>query len=76
MSLRNNTQSIVKPGIYPMLYTFFEDSGKLCHDPFLMQVDTTLSTSASGVAIWGLGTEVSKLTFKNELMYWQLFQKG
>ena len=44
MSLGNNPQSIVNPGIYPMLYTFFEDSGVLRRDPFLMQVDTILSS--------------------------------
>ena len=63
ISLANFPQSIVKPGIYPMLYAFFDDSGYLRRDPFLMQVDAVLSTVASGVAILGLGTEVSKLTF-------------
>ena len=64
MSLRNNSQSIVKPGFYPILYIFFKDNCELRHDPFLMQVDTFLSASASGGAILGLGTEVSKLTFQ------------
>ena len=75
MSLGNNSQSIVNPGIYPMLYTFFEDSGVLRRDPFLMQVDTILSTSASGVAILGLGTEVSKLTFQERVDVLEIVSK-
>jgi len=75
MSLGNNPQSIVNPGIYPMLYTFFEDSGLLRHDPFLMQVDTILSTSASGVSILGLGTEVSKLTFQERVDVLEIVSK-
>ena len=75
MLLRNNPQSIVKHGIYPMLYTLFEDNGELRHDPFLMQVDTILSTSASGVAILGLGTEVSKLTFQERVDLMLIFSK-
>ena len=57
----------MKPGIYPILYTFFEDNDTLCHDPLLMQVDTILSASASGVTILGLGAEVSKLTFQERV---------
>ena len=65
----------MKPGIYPMLNTFFEDNGELRHDPFLMQLDTILSTSASGVAILGLGTEVSKLTFQERVDVLEIISK-
>jgi 2-keto-3-deoxy-L-arabinonate dehydratase len=53
----------VAPGIYPMLYAFFDDHGALRQDPFRVQVDTVLNSKAAGVAILGLGTEVSKLSF-------------
>ncbi len=53
----------IAPGIYPMLYAFFDNHGALRQDPFRVQVDTALNSKAAGVAILGLGTEVSKLTF-------------
>lgn len=52
----------VKPGIYPMLYSFFDDQGGLRLEPFQAQVDVVLANGAAGVAILGLGTEVSRLT--------------
>ena len=52
----------IEPGIYPMLYSFFDEQRKLRIDPFLQQVDIALSSSAAGVAILGLATEVSRLT--------------
>ena len=55
--------SSIAPGIYPMLYAFFDDDGALRQDPFRVQVDTVLNSKAAGVAILGLGTEVSKLSF-------------
>jgi len=54
-------------GIYPMLYTFFDDRGALRRDPFRVQVDAALGTKAAGVAILGLGTEVSKLSFDERI---------
>ncbi len=55
-------QNALPCGLYPMLYAFFEENGNLRTDPFLQQVDAALATSAAGVAILGLATEVSKLT--------------
>ena len=63
IALHDNSPAVVVPGIYPMLYAFFDDRGVLRQDPFRRQVDAALGTQASGVAILGLGTEVSKLTF-------------
>jgi 2-keto-3-deoxy-L-arabinonate dehydratase len=57
----------VAPGIYPMLYAFFDDHGALRQDPFRVQVDAALGTQAAGVAILGLGTEVSKLSFDERI---------
>ena len=63
IALHDNSPVVVGPGIYPMLYAFFDDRGVLRQDPFRRQVDAALGTQAAGVAILGLGTEVSKLTF-------------
>ena len=67
MELSYNSPSTVAPGIYPMLYAFFDDRGVLRQDPFRRQVDAALGTQAAGVAILGLGTEVSKLTFDERI---------
>jgi 4-hydroxy-tetrahydrodipicolinate synthase len=67
MALRENSGAIVAPGIYPMLYAFFDDHGALRQDPFRVQVDAALGTQAAGVAILGLGTEVSKLSFDERI---------
>jgi 2-keto-3-deoxy-L-arabinonate dehydratase len=67
IALRDNSPAVVGSGIYPMLYAFFDDRGVLRQDPFRLQVDVALGTQASGVAILGLGTEVSKLTFDERI---------
>ena len=67
IALHDNSPAVVVPGIYPMLYAFFDDRGVLRQDPFRLQVDAALGTQAAGVAILGLGTEVSKLTFDERI---------
>ena len=67
IALQDNSPAVVSPGIYPMLYAFFDDRGVLRQDPFRRQVDAALGTQAAGVAILGLGTEVSKLTFDERI---------
>jgi len=67
IGVRDNSPAVVGPGIYPMLYAFFDDRGVLRQDPFRLQVDVALGTQAAGVAILGLGTEVSKLTFDERI---------
>jgi len=57
----------ISPGIYPMLYSFFDEQGVLQPDPFRIQVDAAVSNDAAGVAILGLGTEVSKLSTDERL---------
>ncbi len=57
----------VLPGIYPMLYSFFDEAGRLRLDPFRLQVDAAIANHATGIAILGLGTEVSKLTVDERL---------
>ena len=67
IALRDNSPAVIGSGIYPMLYAFFDDRGVLRQDPFRRQVDAALGTQAAGVAILGLGTEVSKLTFDERI---------
>lgn len=49
-------------GIYPMLYAFFDASGKLDKEATRRQVRACVSHGAHGVAVLGLGTEVHRLS--------------
>lgn len=55
-----NTQ--IPSGIYPMMYSFFEDNGKLRYPMLDLQIDIALEHQATGIAILGLATEVNMLT--------------
>lgn len=48
-------------GIYPMLYAFFDQSGRLDRDAMVRQVRAAKCGGAHGIAVLGLGTEVGKL---------------
>ncbi len=48
-------------GTYPMLYAFFDAAGALSRPAFSRQVGAALACGSAGVAVLGLGTEVSKL---------------
>jgi 4-hydroxy-tetrahydrodipicolinate synthase len=45
-----------------MLYAFFDEAGGLDREAMRRQVDYSVEAGAHGIAILGLGTEVSKLT--------------
>jgi 2-keto-3-deoxy-L-arabinonate dehydratase len=49
-------------GIYPMLYAFFDERGRLDRTAFRRQIEAVLAAGAHGVAILGLMTEVSALS--------------
>ena len=49
-------------GIYPMQYAFFGPDGALDRDAMGRQAEACIAKGAHGIAILGLGTEVSKLT--------------
>lgn len=49
-------------GTYPMLYAFFDEAGHLSRDAFARQIAAALACGAAGIAVLGLGTEVSKLS--------------
>lgn len=49
-------------GVYPMLYAFFDEYGRLDRAAMRTQVDYCVANDAHGIAALGLGTEVSKLS--------------
>ncbi|HEX7810921.1 MAG TPA: dihydrodipicolinate synthase family protein [Burkholderiales bacterium] len=59
-------------GIYPMLYAFFAADGKLDREATRRQVEAYVRNGAHGMAVLGLGTEVSKLTDteRRQLVEW------
>lgn len=48
-------------GVYPVLYAFFDKSGKLDDGLMRYQVDKCIAAGAQGIAVLGLVTEVHKL---------------
>lgn len=49
-------------GIYPMLYAFFREDGRLDEMAIRLQVRAAIAHGAHGLAALGLGTEVGKLS--------------
>jgi len=49
-------------GIYPMMYCFFDRSGRLDRGAMRRQVEACVRGGAHGIAVLGLATEVAKLT--------------
>lgn len=49
-------------GTYPMLYAFFDEQGRLRRDAITRQVAASIACRAAGIAVLGLGTEVTKLS--------------
>lgn len=61
-------------GIYPMLYAFFDEAGRLRRDAVSRQVEATIVSNAAGIAVLGLGTEAHKLGLaeRRSLVEWTL----
>lgn len=59
-------------GVYPMLYAFFDQRGGLDREAMRRQVQYCIVSGAHGIAVLGLGTEVSKLTSdeRRTIMAW------
>ena len=59
-------------GVYPMLYAFFEAGGGLDRAAMRAQVEYCIANGAHGVAVLGLGTEVSKLSAaeRRQILEW------
>ncbi len=65
-------------GIYPMLYAFFREDGRLDEAAIRRQVQAALAHGAHGLAALGLGTEVGKLSSSErvELLGWAADELG
>lgn len=48
-------------GVYPILYSFFDESGKLDREAMRRQVEGCIAGGAHGIVVMGLATEVGKL---------------
>lgn len=48
-------------GVYPILYSFFDDAGQLDREAMRRQVEGCINGGAHGIAVMGLATEVGKL---------------
>ena len=59
-------------GVYPMLYAFFGAGGGLDRAALRAQVEYCVASGAHGIAVLGLGTEVSKLSAdeREEVVAW------
>lgn len=49
-------------GVYPILYAFFDEQGRLDHEAMRIQVEHCIAQSAHGIAVLGLVTEVHRMT--------------
>lgn len=48
-------------GVYPILYSFFDEQGQLDRNAMRRQVEGCIAAGAHGITIMGLATEVGKL---------------
>ena len=55
------------PGIYPMVYSFFNRDSNLRLDAFEVQAETVAQSAAAGSAALGIGSEASKLSLSERL---------
>jgi len=49
-------------GVYPILYAFWDERGRLDHAAMRLQVEHCIAAGAHGIAVLGLVTEVNRLT--------------
>ena len=59
-------------GVYPILYAFFDEAGKLDRRAMRAQVNGCIAAGAHGVAVMGLATEVGKLDVRErrQILEW------
>lgn len=55
------TQQTNFNGVYPILYSFFDQNGELDRNAMRRQVEGCIAGGAHGIAVMGLATEVGKL---------------
>jgi len=65
-------------GTYPMLYAFFDEQGRLRRDAITRQISASIACRAAGIAVLGLGTEVTKLSRaeRHSLVEWVIEDVG
>jgi len=65
-------------GIYPMLYTFYNDRGELDHDAFVRQIEACIASGVHGIALLGIVGEYNKLDIreKMQIVEWALDAVG
>ena len=70
--------AMVIQGTYPMLYAFFDEDGRLRRDAIARQVSAAIASGVDGIAVLGLGTEVTKLTQaeRRDLVQWVVDDTG
>ena len=66
---------LIQSGMYPMLYSFFDEQGDLRIDPFRVQVDVALDGNAVGIAILGLTSSRQTYGIDNSIIPIQKLQK-
>ncbi|OWT59203.1 dihydrodipicolinate synthase family protein [Candidimonas nitroreducens] len=54
-------------GIYPMLYTFYDDHGGLDHDAFVRQIEACIASGVHGIALLGIVGEYNKLDIREKM---------
>src|SRR5205807_8823525 len=55
-------------GVYPMLYTFFDESGGVDLGPIKIQVEAAIRHGVDGIGVLGLATETNKLSTAERLL--------
>ena len=59
-------------GIYPVLYAFFDDGGRVSRELMQKQVDYCIAAGAHGITVLGLVTEVHKMDVNERLQITQM----
>lgn len=54
-------------GVYPMLYAFWGDGGRLDREAMRLQVDHCIAAGAHGITVLGLVTEIHKMDINERL---------
>jgi 4-hydroxy-tetrahydrodipicolinate synthase len=61
MTIPNDSRSTRFHGVYPILYSFFDERNQLDREAMRRQVAGCITGGAHGIAVMGLATEVGKL---------------
>mgnify|MGYP001251691657 CR=1 FL=1 len=59
-------------GVYPMMYTFFDQNGDVSEEPVRACVNSMVQHKVQGLAVLGLASEVNKLSRQNRIKMLEL----